>query len=230
VIRPVSTGLPAPVQRGLAAPQTDAPAVGGRAVGTRSGARSGGGSMASAYQAKDYGRCLAIASRLEASGRLDSRSALQKGWCLMGLDRPQEAALAFTQARGTAATAEDAAYGEALARLRNGQSSEAAMAANGAALAPQKRNEIGVAVLAQRAAAAFDAGQYRSTLEILNQRRLYVGEPRDLSVLRGWSLYHLGYREDAQKVFGTLDAQLSTKDTRTGLAVSSQRKALREDK
>ena len=171
VIRPVSTGLPAPVQRGLAAPQTDAPAVGGRAVGTRSGARSGGGSMASAYQAKDYGRCLAIASRLEASGRLDSRSALQKGWCLMGLDRPQEAALAFTQARGTAATAEDAAYGEALARLRNGQSSEAAMAANGAALAPQKRNEIGVAVLAQRAAAAFDAGQYRSTLEILNQRR-----------------------------------------------------------
>jgi cellulose synthase operon protein C len=202
------------------------PVVAARPVAGPSAGRGGegGGTLAAAYRAKDYGRCVALAARLEAAGRLDPRAALQKGWCLMALGRPQEAAIAFGQARGGSGTDGDAGYGEALARLRSGQSSEAAMAAMSAPLSADKRNEIGVGVLGQRAAAAFEGQRYRMTLEILNQRRLYAAESRDLSLLRGWSLYHLGYKEEARQVFALLDQQLSTKDTRTGLAVASEPK------
>ena len=186
--------------------------------------------MAAAYRAKNYGRCVALASRLEASGRLDPRSALQKGWCLMALNRPQEAALAFGRRAAAAARWLMRPMARRWRDCAAASPAEAAMAANSAALAPQKRNEIGVGVLAQQAASSFDAERYRATLESSNQRRMYTQEPRDLSVLRAWSLYHLGYREEAQQVFATLDQQLSTKDTRAGLAVTSQRKALREDK
>ena len=142
----------------------------------------------------------------------------------MALNRPQEAALAFAQGRGGTGTAPDAAYGEALARLRSGQAAEAAMAANSAALTPARRNEIGVAVLAEQASTQFSAERYRNTLETLNQRRQFTPEPRDLSVLRAWSLYHLGFQEEARQIFALLDQQLSTKDTRSGLAVTSEPK------
>jgi len=67
-------------------------------------AGSGGGVgpaaiMAAAAKRKDYGGCLALAARLAAAGRLDPAATEQKGWCLLGLNRPQEATFAFASAR-----------------------------------------------------------------------------------------------------------------------------------
>jgi cellulose synthase operon protein C len=212
---PTLASVVAPPATASRAPQDSRVAV------SAGGGGGGGGTMAAAYRSKKYAACVATADRLAASGRLDARSALQKGWCLMALNRPQEAAIAFAQGRGAGGTAPDAAYGEALARLRSGQAAEAAMAASSAPLTAARRNEIGVAILAEQAASHFAAERYRSTLETLNQRRQYTPEPRDLSVLRAWSLYHLGYQEEARKIFALLDQQLSTKDTRAGLAVTA---------
>jgi hypothetical protein len=141
---------------------------------------------------------------------------------LLSLDRPQEAARAFEAARGSASTTVDAAYGQALANLRSKRTDEAIGAASGAGLSPSRRDEIGLAALAQRAAANFDAGQYRETLRALNQRRLFAPEPRDLSILRAWSMYHNGYREDARTLFSMLDKQLSTSESRAGIAATNQ--------
>lgn len=205
----------APVAQSIARPQAR-PAGGGTGVGGE------GGAMAAAFRRKDYGGCVAMAERREGSGRAASAVSLQKGWCLMALNRPLEAARAFAAASGSGGSSSDASYGEALAYLRSGETAKAAMAANGAPLTQQRRNEIGVAILAQQAAAAFDREAWRTTLDALNRRRTFVAEPRDLSMLRGWSLYHLGRKDEAILVFGALDRQLSTHDSQAGLAAATE--------
>lgn len=150
-------------------------------------------------------------------------TALQSGWCLMSLDRPREAAMAFAAAGHQAATAEDAAYGQALANLRTGRVADAVAAAGAVPLASGRRQEIGLAALAQAATTSFDQGRYDETLSVLDKRRLFTPEPRDLTVLRGWSTYHLDDRERARTIFSMLDRQLSTSETRAGLAATEAR-------
>lgn len=153
----------------------------------------------------------------------NSAAALHTGWCLMSLDRPREAAMAFAAAGRQAATAGDAAYGQALANLRTGRTTDAVVAAGAVPLASGRRQEIGLAALAQAATTSFDQGRYDETLSVLDKRRLFTPEPRDLTVLRGWSTYHLDDRERARTIFSTLDRQLSTSETRAGLAATETR-------
>jgi len=61
----------------------------------------------------------------------------------------------------------------------------------------------------------------RPRFQALDQRRALTAEPRDLTMLRGWSLYHLGSRDKAQQVFATLDQQLSTPESRRGLSAAT---------
>lgn len=163
--------------------------------------------------------CAGLSMRQSPAGR--GADALQKGWCLMARQRPQEAAMAFSAARGDAGTSVDAAYGEALAELRNQRSAAAVEAASLAPLSSARRNEIGLAALAQTATTSFDQGRYETTLQALDRRRAFAAEPRDLMILRAWSLYHTDHREEAQRLFGMLDQQLSTPDTRSGLGATS---------
>ncbi len=149
-------------------------------------------------------------------------AALQTGWCLLSLKRAKEAALAFAAARQDSATRVDAAYGEALANLRNNRTDEAIAAAGSVGLTPVRRSEIGLAALAQAAATAFDEGRYKDTLQALNKRRMFEGEPRDLAILRAWSTYHTGHRDEANSMFTALDTQLSTSESRAGIAAASQ--------
>jgi hypothetical protein len=189
-------------------------------------AGSGGGVaaaaiMAAAAKRKDYGGCLVLAARLAAAGRLDPAAAEQKGWCLLGLNRPQEATFAFASARNSAATRTDSAYGEALAWLRAGHSEPPVQAAGSVTLSNKRRSEVAFLALAVRATTAFDREGYEATLQALDQRRALTAEPRDLAMLRGWSLYHLGSRDKAQQVFATLDQQLSTPESRRGLSAAT---------
>ena len=149
-------------------------------------------------------------------------AALQTGWCLLELKRAKEAALAFAAARESSATRVDAAYGQALADLRNNRTDEAVAVAASVGLPSGRRNEIGLAALAQTAATAFDEGRYKDTLRALNKRRMFQAEPRDLTILRAWSTYHTGHSDEARSMFTALDAQLSTSESRSGIAATNQ--------
>ena len=152
-------------------------------------------------------------------GGRSAQASVNLGWCLMQLERPQEAALAFDRAiaTGEGKVREDAAYGKSLAALRGNLTNTAVQAANAAVLSPKRRNEIGVAVLAQRAVGSYNNGGYEEALSALDQRRSFSPETRDLTMMRAWSYYHLGRRDEAQRLFAALDRQTSTKETRQGL-------------
>ncbi|MCE1237435.1 MAG: hypothetical protein LWW93_13890 [Hyphomicrobiales bacterium] len=152
----------------------------------------------------------------------EASQALALGWCLMEAKRAEEAAVAFEAARrGDGRAAAEAAYGQALAHLRSGRTADAARVAASGGLAPARRDEIGRIVLAQQAIAHFDHEDWRSTLDTLDRRRAHAAEPRDLMAMRGWSLYHLGRLNEAHDVFVLLDGQLSTRESRAGLAATS---------
>ncbi len=155
-----------------------------------------------------------------ADGR-DPEAALRAGWCLMKLNRPKEAAIAFATAREGGSTRADAAYGQALAELRRHQVDPALQAANTDDLTPARRGEIGVAALAQAAIDAFDRGRYDEAIRALDRRRAFTPEPRDLATMRAWAEYHSGRKDRARDLFSALDRQQSTFDTRKGLAASS---------
>lgn len=147
---------------------------------------------------------------------------LAAGWCLMDLDRGEEAVAAFEAARaGDARLVAEAAYGQSLAHLRAGRTADAAAIAASAELTVGRREEIGRIALAQQAIARFGARDWAGALDTLDRRRAHVAEPRDLMTMRGWALYHLGHKSEARDVFAVLDGQMSTRETRMGLAATS---------
>ena len=161
------------------------------------------------------------------AGGSSAKAALDQGWCLLNAQRPQEAALLFDRAitAGLGKVREDAAYGKSLAELRSNLTDSAVQAANSASLSPQRRNEIGVAVLAQRAQGFYNQGDYRSALTALDQRMAHAAETRDLSMMRGWILFHLDKIEEAERLFTALDRQTTTKESRQGLGAVDARMA-----
>jgi len=150
---------------------------------------------------------------------LDPETALSRGWCLMDINRPMEAAKAFEAALASPnrKTREDAAYGQSLAYLRAGLSNNAAVAATKAPQTQQRAAELQVAILADRAVAAFGAKRYRETLIYLDQRAQLRQEPIDLMVLRGYAYLSMSMYGDAERIF-TAAAATGNKDANRGLA------------
>ncbi len=150
---------------------------------------------------------------------LNPDDALTRGWCLMDLNRPMEAADAFQAALNspTRKTREDAAYGQSLAYLRAGLSNNAAVAATKAPQSRQRAAELQVSILANRALAAFDAKRYREALIFLDQRAQLQQERIDLMVLRGYAYLNLKMYGDAERIFNAA-AATGSKDANRGLA------------
>ncbi|MEZ2128561.1 MULTISPECIES: cellulose synthase [unclassified Sinorhizobium] len=151
--------------------------------------------------------------------RLSPGDALSRGWCLMDINRPMEAAAAFEVALGSSrgSAREDAAYGQSLAYLRVGLTSKAAVAAAKAPLSRQRASELQTAILTDRATAAFDAGRYREALMFLDQRAQFQRERIDLMVLRGYAYMNLKMYGDANRVFEAA-AATGNPDAMRGLA------------
>lgn len=136
---------------------------------------------------------------------LSPASALSLGWCLMEINRPLEAAQAFEAAlSGEGRTRSDAAYGQSLAYLRAGLTSDAAVAATRAKLDPGRGAELQTAILSDRAVSSFRAGRFREALVYLDQRAQLRAEPTDLMVMRGYAYKSLGMRVDALRLFEAL--------------------------
>ncbi|MFS2180526.1 cellulose synthase [Rhizobium pisi] len=153
------------------------------------------------------------------AGQLSPADALSRGWCLMDINRPMEAIAAFEAALRSPVRKdrEDAAYGQSLAYLRAGLSSNAAVAATKAPQNRQRAAELQVAILADRALSAFDAGRYRETLIYLDQRAQLQQERIDLMVLRGYSYLNLKMYGDASRIFEAA-AATGSRDAARGLA------------
>ncbi|MCA2410983.1 cellulose synthase [Rhizobium leguminosarum bv. viciae 248] len=153
------------------------------------------------------------------AGQLKPADALSRGWCLMDINRPMEAISAFEAALQSPVRKirEDAAYGQSLAYLRAGLSTNAAVAATKAPQNRQRAAELQVAILADRALAAFDAGRYRETLIYLDQRAQLQQERIDLMVLRGYSYLNLKMYGDATRIFEAA-AATGSRDAARGLA------------
>ncbi|WP_440410392.1 tetratricopeptide repeat protein [Neorhizobium petrolearium] len=150
---------------------------------------------------------------------LSSDQALARGWCLMDLNRPLEAATAFEVAlqSRTQRVREDAAYGQSLAYLRLGLTNRAAVAATKAPQSSQRAVELQVAILADYAISAFDAGRYREALLYLDQRSELQPESADLMVLRGYSYMNLDKPRDALRIFEAV-AATGNRDASRGMA------------
>ena len=151
---------------------------------------------------------------------LEPQTALARGWCLMDLNRPLEAAAAFEIALlgASAKTREDAAYGQSLAYLRAGLASKAAVAAIKAPQNRQRATELQKAILAENALAAFDAGRARETLLVLDQLKQMGAERADLLSLRGYAYLKMKRYSDARRIFEAL-AATGNRDGQRGLAI-----------
>ncbi len=182
------------------------------------------GRASEAFSAGEYGACLRELALVEANRQLDAGLHLLKGWCLLGLKRPVEAAFNFERARDSANPQntdiiQDATYGVALAGLQRGMIDDSLTLAEQAGLSPERLDELRAEGLAQRAVMAFNAKRYEETLRLLEVRAKYARSRRDLLILRAWSLYHLGYPDEAHTLFAVLDEQLTTPETREGIRV-----------
>ncbi|MCM2505966.1 tetratricopeptide repeat protein [Aureimonas altamirensis] len=139
---------------------------------------------------------------------LSAQAALNRAWCLMELNRPMEAAPAFEVGLQTTnpTTRQDAAYGLALAYLRQNLVDKAAVAATMAPQPRARRIELESSILSQRATSNFDAGRPVETIMTLDQRARLVPEQLDLMVLRGYSYMQLRRYRDAERVFKAVAA------------------------
>lgn len=139
---------------------------------------------------------------------LSPQAALARGWCLMEINRPHEAAQAFDVAlkSGREVDRRDASYGQSLAFLRAGLAGEAAVAATRAPQTAGRVVELQSAILAERALGSFEHGHYTDALIALDQRLQYAAERIDLMVLRGYAYLNLNRTGDALRVFEAVAA------------------------
>jgi cellulose synthase operon protein C len=192
-----------------------------RLSGTPTGKPAGKDAILVAFQAGNYSRCAALS---DARGKLKPDLSVIKGWCLMKLQRPVEAAAAFELGlAGNGKVRQDAAYGKSLAAMAAGDVQGAVATAMNGVAAPERRAEIGAAVLADTAQARFNAKDWHGALAALEQRAAFTAETTDLALLRGWCLWHVGNRSEARALFLRLDNTLSTAETRRAVANSGGR-------
>ena len=136
------------------------------------------------------------ASRSSCTARADlqqlsDRAALDRGWCLLDLDRPLEAVPAFERAMAASAPdlRRDAAYGQSLAYLRVGLSDKAAVASTREPQTRQRRIELQTALLTAQAVDSLDAKRPVETLMALEQRSRLAPDRLDLMILRGYAYF-----------------------------------------
>ncbi len=150
-------------------------------------------------------------ARNSAASSSGSGSQMALGWKLLHQNRPSEAADAFDASlRGATGRArQDAAYGRSLALLSAGKPADAGRLASGVEMSGRQRNDLGLQLLERRAWDAYNADRFAEAIGWLDRRAGYAPETRDLRQMRSWCMKKLGRAEDAAKIQGELDQQLS---------------------
>jgi len=202
VVEPLAATPPARAPREAVA---SAPSSGGGSGGGGGGARSCSGTI--------------------QPDRLSGSAALSRGWCLLDLNRPIEAADAFAAAmRSTSGKLQsDAAYGKSLADLRAGLTDSAAIAASSAPQDTQRRVALQTEILTQRALAAYADDRYVETLFYLDERARIAPEQNDLLMIRGWAYYNLHRLPEAKRIFVSVAGTGSREALRALATLASDR-------
>jgi tetratricopeptide (TPR) repeat protein len=159
------------------------------------------------------------------AAELSPQRAVAAGWCLVNARRPAEATIAFDRAIAAGGkTGQDAAYGKSIAMIQSNDPKAAAAAAAGGGVSGKRRDDIGKMALEQRIFQTYDAGDYTGALRLLRQRAAFAPETRDLTLMRAWSNYQMGDLDEAKRLFKMLDDQMSTKQSRSGLAAIDEKR------
>jgi tetratricopeptide (TPR) repeat protein len=165
--------------------------------------------VAAAAGAGQYAACVARTNAGMRTGTLSPADALARGWCLMELDRPNEAATAFDlalRAPPSSETAQQATYGRSLAYLRLGLTDEAAVSATRTPLNLNRKHELGAEILIQRALAASRDGRWTEVVLAMDSLAEMRPLTHDLLMLRGYAHYNLGQFEEARQIFDAVKA------------------------
>lgn len=171
----------------------------------------------------DYDSCLKKGDLAADKGTLSDEDRRVWAWCFVENNRPSEAVLEFRKAlMGDLSVAhyQDALYGLSLAMLKRGMSVRALEILSISAAKPEAFDEIRAEQYAQYAVYAMEKEQYSFVLLALAERADLAPPRRDLEILKGWSLYHLGRIEKAYSVFDQLDRLYSTEESRSGRSVT----------
>lgn len=173
---------------------------------TGSAAPNGPQSAPGTQSAKAPADFVAIAE--PATAREAKTQGLPGAWRLLQLNRPAEAAAAFTGSLAQASSRQrgDAAYGLALADLQLGLLGEADNAAQLAPPRDGRSQQLRISILREKILQAYAAGRYRDAINGLDTMSAMAPESVDLMTVRGWSYFHLQRYEEAQRVFAALAA------------------------
>ncbi|WP_420394140.1 hypothetical protein [Acuticoccus sp.] len=189
----------------------------------RSPGAPGGTAAQRALTANAFSRCVALTDRGIADGTLTATDASARGFCLLQLRRPVEAAQAFQLARARSradtSAAADAVYGATLSLIAADLTAEAGVAATAVPLSRPRRTELQIALLTQRAIAANRDGRSIEALHHLDQRNRIAPLQKDLMLLQGFAYRDAGDLRSAARLFRALDRAGSTAETRRALAV-----------
>jgi tetratricopeptide (TPR) repeat protein len=191
-------------------PQSQSVARVSAASGSGGGGAGGGGRNCAAYVAPE---------------RLGGASAVSRGWCLLDLNRPIEAADAFEAGMRstTGKLRSDAAYGKTLADLRAGLTDSAAISASAAPQDTKRSVAMQAEILTQRALGAYSDTRYVETLFFLDERSRIAPEQNDLLMIRGWSYFHLHRLPEAKRIFVAVAGTGSREALRALAALASDR-------
>lgn len=224
-VRPVRRSATASRSTSRPAPETSAPAVQPTdpepaRVRPAPAQQPAASSLDRMVSAGDWAGCMQ-----RSAGSSVAAVVYQRGWCAYNLERPMEAVSAFRTAlsgRLDSTQRRDAAYGIALAYLKMKMPEEAAHIAAGTDFTRNQRVDIERQILDQRGVLAYQNRQYKRAIQYFDAlEQVAGGIRRDLDILRAYAHLNSGNRNRAREEFIRLNKQMSTRESRAGLAASS---------
>lgn len=88
---------------------------------------------------------------------------------------------------------------------------------------PEEQSDLLAQALAAKAVAAYENGDYRHALRLIEVHARLSPIPYDLAIVQGWAYFNSAQFERARETFQRLDRQFSTHDTRAALQLLRQR-------
>ena len=188
--------------------------------------KSGGGKagvVAVAFEKGDFATVLSLTE--PGRGPEAASGQTLRGWTLLKLNRPAEAARVFEaalkQAGSDKAKAADAAQGLALANNAQGLSREARAVVEAHAVAPEKSAKLDADIMTQDALAAFNRGGFNEALRLIAQVKRLAPEDQSLAMIEAWSLYKTNRYAEAQTAFKRLAEVYGNAEARDGLRLAT---------
>ena len=179
--------------------------------------------MAVAFEKGDFATVLSLTE--PGRGPEAASGQTLRGWTLLKLNRPAEAARVFEaalkQAGSDKAKAADAAQGLALANNAQGLSREARAVVEAHAVAPEKSAKLDAEIMTQDALAAFNRGGFNEALRLIAQVKRLAPEDQSLAMIEAWSLYKTNRYAEAQTAFKRLAEVYGNAEARDGLRLAT---------